>query len=122
MFEAGTRYQSARGAMVEVVAILAHGGGRKLANGSQVTGPIVWVRDLHNDSGGKTRTVTNDPEGVVAGLHQAYPGYRIIYQDTEGKWDELTHDNAGNFANFLPARHLDPTRGRGAVAADAGEG
>lgn len=116
----GMRIQSRGGAIVEVVSALAHGGSKKLANGQQVTGPLVWIRDLHVESGYKTRSVTNDAEGVVEALHQHYPGYRVIYQDTEGKWDELAHDSAGKFTGYLPARHLDPVTARGA-ACESGE-
>lgn len=46
-------------------------------------------------------SVTNDAEGVVAELHEALPGFRVVYRDTEGDWDELVHD-AGVFTGYRP--------------------
>jgi hypothetical protein len=44
-------------------------------------------------------SITNDAEGVVAHVHKLFPDRRIIYKDTEGRWDELKH-NHGKFTNF----------------------
>lgn len=67
---------------------------------------MVWIRDDCLQK--QTMSVTNDAEAVCAALHLQYPNHRIIYCDTEGKWDELVH-NAGVFKSFLPARNLAPT-------------
>lgn len=66
----------------------------------RVASPFVWIKDL--DQG---LTVTNDAENVVRVVLSRYPGHRIIYQDTEGQWDELRHDGA-KFTGFAPAAHL----------------
>ena len=75
-------------------------GGHTVVGEQTITGPIVWIAD---ENVGKS--VTNDAERVVAELSVRYPGYRIIYRDTDGKWDELLHKD-GVFIDFLPARHL----------------
>ena len=61
---------------------------------------IVWIVD--QDAG---CSVTNAAESVCAYLNERYPGYRIIYRDTAGCWDELVHE-AGVFSGFAPAREL----------------
>ena len=55
----------------------------------------------------KTMTITNDAECVVRFLHRrglAGPGQRVVYKDTTGVWDELTHDGMGTFTGFAPLR------------------
>lgn len=91
-----------RQSIIEVLFRLAPGGGRKMADGNTVTGPIVWIRDCDGPV-----SVTNDAEGVCQRVNRAYPGYRIVYQDSMGMWDELVHTN-GKFEGFKSARHLDP--------------
>lgn len=46
-------------------------------------------------------TVTNDAENVIADLaKEGVLGDRVVlYQDTEGRWDELLHEN-GEFTGF----------------------
>jgi len=61
---------------------------------------MVWIVDLNRGS-----SVTNDAERVVAELNDRFPGFRIIYRDSMGNWDELKHDN-GKFTGFKPARAL----------------
>jgi hypothetical protein len=53
---------------------------------------IVWIVDM-------------DEECVVAEVNALYPGFRIIYRDTEGQWDELLHEG-GKFHGFAPARDM----------------
>ena len=53
---------------------------------------------VDNDVG---MTITNDAENVVKDVLSKYPEHRIIYQDTDGNWDELLHQN-GEFAGFKP--------------------
>lgn len=63
---------------------------------------IVWIVDYDGE-----RSVTNDAEAVVAALHVEHPGFRVIYRDTMGLWDELKHE-AGRFVGFAPARDMAP--------------
>lgn len=64
-------------------------------------GHFVWIRD---DNG--WRSITDDAERVCIEIARSFGGgVRIIYMDTEGKWDELVHQN-GEFKAFRPARHL----------------
>lgn len=48
------------------------------------------------------RSVTNSAEDVIYNLNIQYPGFRVIYRDTEGCWDELVHDFDGTFVGFKP--------------------
>ena len=64
---------------------------------------IVWIVDYD----GGERSVTNDAEAVVAALESRYPGYRVIYRDSMGAWDELCHQG-DRFTGFKPARELAP--------------
>ncbi len=62
---------------------------------------LVVLIDL--DHGG--RTVTNDAYNVTKRLDQSIPGglkkRRIFYQDSSGRFDEITHHN-GIFVRFAP--------------------
>ncbi len=60
---------------------------------------VLAIGDL--DDGGMS--VTNDAEAVVAyltELQRLTAGKHLIYRDTEGRWDELSHDGAGKFLGF----------------------
>ena len=49
-------------------------------------------------------TITNNAETVVRNMATVYPqqlGDRIIYRDTDGRWDELKRDGAA-FLGFAP--------------------
>lgn len=47
-------------------------------------------------------SVTNSAECVVETMLQIYPeGLRILYRDTDGRWDELKHDGT-KFTGFAP--------------------
>lgn len=63
----------------------------------QVTKDRVFLIDL--DIG--RRSVTNDAEAVIAWVQRHYPGRRLIYRDSMGRWDEICvcYDNA---VRFLP--------------------
>jgi hypothetical protein len=65
---------------------------------------IVWIVDL--DTLG-ARSVTNDAEAVVQALHAQYHGFRVIYRDSMGNWDELVHAQ-GRFMDYRPARDMAP--------------
>jgi hypothetical protein len=56
----------------------------------------VYIIDL--DEG---MSVTNNAEAVVLDLFLKYGERRIIYRDTDGRWDELLHDK-GHFTGFGP--------------------
>jgi len=58
---------------------------------------IIAVVDLHG-----ARSVTNDAEAVVENLKDVYgglKGWRILYRDSMGNWDELRH-NGETFTGF----------------------
>lgn len=63
----------------------------------QVDFDRVFLVDL--DMGG--RSVTNDAEAVCEELQAAYPGKRVIYRDTMGRWDEM-RVGARNEVLFAP--------------------
>jgi hypothetical protein len=67
------------------------------------TRTIAAIRDDGGNAG--FMSVTNDAEAVIADLHakgEAGPGVRVLYCDTDGRWDELCHDGAGRFTGFRP--------------------
>lgn len=66
-----------------------------------VTDEAVYIVDLANEC--QTMSVTNDAENVVANVAKSFGNKRIVYQDTNGQWDELVHDN-GVFVRFAPYR------------------
>lgn len=57
----------------------------------------VFIVDM--DDGGLS--VTNDAEAVCEQLHRTYGNRRIIYRDSDHRWDELVH-KAGRFQGFAP--------------------
>ena len=63
---------------------------------------VVWIEDSCTGM-----SVTNDAENVVRELQREFPGYRIIYRDTVGQWDELLHER-GRFIGFAPAADMNP--------------
>lgn len=63
----------------------------------RIMGDRIFIVDL--DDGGKS--ITNDAEGVVKRLVKDHPVKRIIYRDTDGRWDELLHDGR-EFRGFSP--------------------
>lgn len=65
----------------------------------QVTQDAVWIIDLDDGA----MSVTNDADAVVAEVVATYGDKRIIYRDSEGRWDELAHD-AGVFRDFVLLR------------------
>lgn len=50
---------------------------------------------------GEGKSVTNDAESVVKSVVEHFPGKRVIYKDTTGRWDELKH-KGGTFTGFTP--------------------
>lgn len=53
---------------------------------------------VDNDESG-CRSVTNDAENVVKEVFSKYGDKKIMYCDSGGCWDQLTH-NHGNFIGF----------------------
>jgi hypothetical protein len=64
------------------------------------TGAFIAIVDDYTDTS-PCKTVTNDAEYVV-GQIKPPKGVRLIYRDTDGRWDELKHDGAGHFTGFAP--------------------
>jgi hypothetical protein len=65
----------------------------------KVTPEIVFIVD--DDLGGCS--VTNAARRVVDVLSWTHPGKRVVYRDSEGRWDEMIH-NGGEFLRFAPFR------------------
>lgn len=61
---------------------------------------VIRVVDLYTDAC-PSMTVTNDAENVVAHVVGHLGCHRIFYQDTDGQWDELVHQD-GVFSTFAP--------------------
>ena len=61
-------------------------------------GNVVFIRDL--DLG--RISVTNDAEQVYAHCQELYgnPSCRVVYQDSEGHWDEIVIDETTQQALF----------------------
>lgn len=67
---------------------------------------VDWVADTYvtlTDANDGAMSITNDAEAVVAEVHSNYPGRRIFYVDTEGRIDELLHED-GEFIGFAPGK------------------
>lgn len=62
----------------------------------QGTPPVIWVVDEQEDG---AASVTNDAERVVAEVVKLYGDLIIIYQDSDGLWDQLRH-KSGVFESF----------------------
>lgn len=45
------------------------------------------------------RSLTNDAEAVCIEMHRCWGCRRIIYRDSDGRWDELLHDK-GTFSGY----------------------
>jgi len=56
---------------------------------------IIFIRDLNRGR----MSVTNDAEAVVREVNINFPSKRIVYQDSDGFWGELVHEN-GVFKRF----------------------
>lgn len=77
----------------------------------EVIGDVIVIYDDHNLSG-KSKTVTNAAEEVIAEVGKAIGGFggrRVVYRDSNGVFDELVLDAEGRFAafGFLRADTLD---------------
>lgn len=71
----------------------------------KVTEDVVYLVDHANETG--RMSVTNDAEDVVHKVLADHPGRRIVYKDTEGRWDELRH-NGKHFTGFASWKGLLP--------------
>ncbi len=58
----------------------------------------VWIVDVGHNSG---KSVTNDAENVVQQILNLYGNRRIMYCDSDNRWDELLHDG-NKFTGFGP--------------------
>jgi len=58
----------------------------------------VYISDLNIGM-----SVTNDAERVVEEIIPRFKGKRIVYKDTDGRWDELVHDGH-QFTGFAPSQ------------------
>lgn len=67
------------------------------------TSDYVFIIDRNDGA----RSVTNDAEAVVEEMNKDFPGKRVIYRDTDGRWDELLHCN-GKFISFALYRGTIP--------------
>lgn len=61
--------------------------------------PWSTVAILLVDEDGGGMSVTNDADNVVHDLYHMYGDLIFIYRDSEGNWDELSHDK-GRFLGF----------------------
>ena len=63
----------------------------------------IEVVAISDQCDGTTLSVTNDAESVVAELNRTLDlgDRRLIYRDTDGRWDELVHER-GAFVGFSP--------------------
>lgn len=63
--------------------------------------PVLLIVDL--DIG--NMSLTNDAENVLAEIAAKMPGpltaFRVFYRDSDGAWDEMVLDRAGNLADFV---------------------
>lgn len=64
---------------------------------------IVFIVDL--DRGGKS--VTNDAEAVWAEVQAKYPGRRLVYRDSMGRWDEIALDDLSCMSIVFKTYHGD---------------
>jgi hypothetical protein len=67
-------------------------------------GDFLFIRKSADDE----RTLTNSAEEVIRQLHRegwlhGFPGggHRVIYEDSDGTWDEMEHDGE-RFIGFKP--------------------
>lgn len=50
----------------------------------------VFIVDMNEPD---SKSVTNDAENVWGEIQLFYPGTRLIYRDTLGRWDEIVFEN-----------------------------
>lgn len=57
---------------------------------------------IYDECDGNQMSVTNNAEGVIHQINEDFgtKGRRVIYRDTEGRWDELKVNAEGEFAGF----------------------
>lgn len=53
------------------------------------------------DQDGGGRSITNDADAVIREIADRIVGKRLIYRDTDGRWDEICHLD-GRFTGFKP--------------------
>lgn len=67
---------------------------------------VIWIAD-NSGWGGNFRSITNAAEEVVEEVYRLFGDRRIMYRDTEGRWDELVHEGS-RFIGFKPGGPLPP--------------
>lgn len=61
--------------------------GRRAEYTTEVIGNVICLVDL-----AKAESITNDADQIIGDLHQRFgdlSGFRVIYLDTMGTWDEI---------------------------------
>lgn len=83
---------------------------------SEIRGAFVLVSAIQPHTG---RSLTNSAEDIIASLAVSLDlrGRRVLYEDSEGCWDELVHDGA----RFLRFSFVGGTSPDSAVALAAGQ-
>jgi UDP-2,3-diacylglucosamine pyrophosphatase LpxH len=72
----------------------------------------VWIIDeLVDGYEGDALSITNDAEEVIAELRPLYGNRRVFYRDTQGRWDELVHDETGFISFRLIGKDTPPGLG-----------
>lgn len=64
----------------------------------RITPQVVYIIDTGHTG---HRSVTNDVERVCEVMFLTYGNRRVIYKDTQDRWDEIVHDH-GVFKQFKP--------------------
>jgi hypothetical protein len=54
-------------------------------------------------------SMTNDAEAVCRWADECFPRWRVVYKDTMGRWDIMTHDR-GTFMGFMHGPQVDEER------------
>lgn len=65
------------------------------------------------------RTITNDIDRILKWLHctgHLTPGTRVLYEDSDGNWDEILYRGDGGFCSFRYLHHGAQITGHRALA------
>lgn len=61
----------------------------------------IWDESNQAQEGEAFMSVTNAVEQVLREIIEDVRDAKVVYRDTEGKWDEIVHDR-GKFKDFAP--------------------